>query len=268
MSYFVYILECADGTYYVGTTNDLKRRLLAHNTSAIGAKYTRGRRPVKLVFSEEHPTKSAALKREIEIKRWKKQEKTDLVATSPTESAPSPLKYEVRLNSRAKRLRLTVYPDRRIVVTSPRHHTPDYFEKFVREKEDWLRKQHQFFDKAQPSGRIVDDKKSYAAYKEAALRLVERKIEQYNQHYNFHYDGLRITNSKSQWGSCSAKRILSFNYRIAFLTTEQADYLIVHELCHLKEFNHSPRFWALVAEAIPDYQVARKQLKKEGFSLY
>lgn len=265
MSYFVYILECADGTYYVGITNDLNRRILAHNNLPAGAKYTRGRRPVKLVFQEEYATKSEALKREAEIKSWKRTEKTDLVEQKPTANE---IKYEVRVNRRAKRLRLTVYPDRRVVVTSPRPHTEGYIDKFIREKEDWIRKQLAFFDKAQPTGRTIDEKKSFAAYKEAALRLVERKIKHFNKYYGFDFSGLRITNSKSQWGSCSTQGVLSFNYRIVFIAEKLADYLIVHEICHLKEFNHSPRFWNLVAETIPDFKEAKKELKKEGFSLY
>ena len=67
-SYYVYMVECADGTYYTGITTDLKRRIEEHNTSEKGAKYTRARRPVKLVYSEGHPDKSSASRREWEIK--------------------------------------------------------------------------------------------------------------------------------------------------------------------------------------------------------
>ncbi len=80
-SYYVYMVECADGTYYTGITTDLKRRLNEHNTSEKGAKYTRARRPVKLVYSEEHPDKSSASKREWEIKhRMTRAEKQKLVS--------------------------------------------------------------------------------------------------------------------------------------------------------------------------------------------
>jgi len=66
--YYVYMLECADGTLYTGITTDLERRLEEHNSSDKGAKYTRVRRPVKLVYSEQHPDRSGASKREYEIK--------------------------------------------------------------------------------------------------------------------------------------------------------------------------------------------------------
>ena len=77
--YTVYILECADGTYYTGITTDITRRLEEHNHSPKGAKYTLARRPVSLRYHEEHPGKSQALKREREIKRMKRAEKMVLV---------------------------------------------------------------------------------------------------------------------------------------------------------------------------------------------
>ena len=77
--YYVYILECADGTLYAGSTPNLSKRLLAHQ-SGKGAKYTRGRRPVKLVYQEACDDKSAALKREIAIQRLKRKAKERLIA--------------------------------------------------------------------------------------------------------------------------------------------------------------------------------------------
>ena len=79
MSYFVYILECADKSLYTGYTNDLTKRLKQHNDSKYGANYTKSRRPVILKYSEKFPTKSEALKREIEIKNWTRQQKINLI---------------------------------------------------------------------------------------------------------------------------------------------------------------------------------------------
>ena len=81
MSYFVYILECADKTLYTGITNDIDRRVVAHNTSKTGAKYTRARRPVVLKYTENCGSKSTALKREVEIKKMSKEEKIILINT-------------------------------------------------------------------------------------------------------------------------------------------------------------------------------------------
>lgn len=79
MSYFVYILQCADTTYYTGCTNDLKKRLKEHNTSKNGAKYTRMRRPVVLKYTETFPSISEARSREAEIKRLTRKNKILLV---------------------------------------------------------------------------------------------------------------------------------------------------------------------------------------------
>lgn len=77
--WFVYILRCCDNTLYTGITINLSKRLHEHNHTALGAKYTRARRPVDLVYSEEHPSRSAAASREYTIKRLKKNAKEELV---------------------------------------------------------------------------------------------------------------------------------------------------------------------------------------------
>jgi len=80
--YYVYMLECADGTLYTGITTDLERRLEEHNSSDKGAKYTRVRRPVKLVYSEQHPDRSSASKREYEIKKKMGREQKNRLITA------------------------------------------------------------------------------------------------------------------------------------------------------------------------------------------
>lgn len=80
--YYIYILKCSDGTLYTGSTNDLKKRLHTHNTGKAGAKYTRGRRPVEMIYSEEFKIKSKALKREWEIKRMNRGNKLHLTQRS------------------------------------------------------------------------------------------------------------------------------------------------------------------------------------------
>ena len=77
---YTYILKCQDGSFYTGWTNDLEKRIQAHNAGK-GAKYTKNRRPVKLIYWEEYETKSEAMKREYAIKRMSRQEKEKLVKT-------------------------------------------------------------------------------------------------------------------------------------------------------------------------------------------
>ena len=77
--YYLYILECSDRTLYTGITTDLGRRLAEHNSSALGAKYTAGRRPVKLIYSQEFDTRSAASKAEASIKKLPRLKKLDII---------------------------------------------------------------------------------------------------------------------------------------------------------------------------------------------
>jgi len=98
-------------------------------------------------------------------------------------------------------------------------------------------------------------------HKEAARVLVHAKIAQFNALYNFPFKRVAIRNQKSRWGSCSKKGNLNFNYKLALLPERLVDYVIVHELCHLAEFNHGKNFWNLVAQTIPDYAARRRELK-------
>lgn len=82
MSYFVYILKCADGTYYTGSTNDVEKRVVKHNTHKAGAKYTKSRRPVELIYQEEYETKPEALVRENQIKQLTRKQKEKLLHNS------------------------------------------------------------------------------------------------------------------------------------------------------------------------------------------
>ena|SRR3989338_11284559 len=104
-------------------------------------------------------------------------------------------------------------------------------------------------------------RRDYTRYKEAARALVHARLAHFNMTYGFIWGRVAIRNQKSRWGSCSKKGNLNFSYRIALLPRELADYVIVHELCHLGEFNHSPRFWALVARACPEHRTLRARLR-------
>ena len=79
MAYYVYIVECSDGTYYCGYTNNLDSRIKGHNFLKTGARYTKSRRPVKLKYSEKLQSKTLAMRREIEIKKLTRKEKEALV---------------------------------------------------------------------------------------------------------------------------------------------------------------------------------------------
>lgn len=103
--------------------------------------------------------------------------------------------------------------------------------------------------------------KHYLENKEEARGFINSRLLFFNTHYKFLYKRVSIRNQRSCWGSCSALKNLNFSYRLLFIPQELADYIIVHELCHLKEMNHGPRFWSLVSEMIPDYKARKKALK-------
>ncbi|MDZ7766317.1 MAG: SprT family zinc-dependent metalloprotease [Melioribacteraceae bacterium] len=78
--------------------------------------------------------------------------------------------------------------------------------------------------------------------------------------HGFSFSNIKVKRMKTRWGSCSSKKRLSFNYKLMYFNTKIIDYVIVHELCHLKVMNHSMQFWQLVGSMIPDYRILRKQL--------
>ena len=113
----------------------------------------------------------------------------------------------------------------------------------------------------------------YIKYKEIARALIYTKLDKYNTIYSdkinkdmnehfFKYNRVAIRDQSSRWGSCSSKANLNFNYRLVLLSERQSDYIVVHELCHLKEMNHSSKFWDLVEQGIPDYKNIRAEIKK------
>ena len=106
------------------------------------------------------------------------------------------------------------------------------------------------------------NRRQYIKVKEEARALVRSRLAHFNAHYKLKVGKIFIKNHKSRWGSCSAKGNLNFNYKIAFLPPEITDYIIVHELCHIGEFNHSDRFWRLVGEALPHHKKLRLALRK------
>jgi predicted metal-dependent hydrolase len=111
------------------------------------------------------------------------------------------------------------------------------------------------------SARRQSSRKHYREHKEAARVLVHARLSVLNEHYQFSYNRVAIKDQKSRWGSCSKKGNLNFNYRLLFLPPHLADYVIVHELCHLAEFNHGASFWNRVAEVAPEYRSHRNELR-------
>ena len=172
------------------------------------------------------------------------------------------INYDLRVSKRARRLRLAIYCDGRCIVTAPRF-MPDFLiNKFITEKYDWIINKIDFLKRFNYKYKAGGSREEYLEHKETAEQIAKERIGYFNQFYNFRVNKINVKNQKSRWGSCSKKGNLNFNYKIAALPEELRDYVVVHELCHLAEFNHSKNFWNLVGQAIPDYREIKKEFRK------
>lgn len=158
-------------------------------------------------------------------------------------------------------MRLSIYRDGGFVVTVPRFVGASTAEKFILTKAKWVTDKFDYFKKFTGIHFAPASKKEYALHKEKARVLAASRLAHFNQFYNFKIGKLSIRNQKTRWGSCAKNGNISFNYKIALIPAHMADYIIVHELCHISEFNHSRKFWSLVAQTIPNHTTIRKELK-------
>lgn len=172
---------------------------------------------------------------------------------------------ELVRSTKARSIRISIYPDCKVKVTAPSIVPEFIIKKFVFAKKDWITKKLDHFRRNPVSKErlLLNNlgRKNFLANKDKALSLARSGLEKFNQHYKLSYKKITIRNQKSRWGSCSHNGNLSFNYKIVFLQPELQDFIIVHELCHLKELNHSKKFWDLVGETIPEYRKVRGKLK-------
>jgi predicted metal-dependent hydrolase len=170
--------------------------------------------------------------------------------------------YTVRTSRHARRMRLTVDCAEGVVITMPVFMRASRAEEFIRQKAAWVTKTLKFLREQTVPLPLSGSGLTEAEACRQALSLARARLEYWNKFYQFPYNQVFIKTYKRKWGSCSHRRHLNFNYRIIFLPPELADYIIVHELCHLGEMNHSRRFWNLVAKVMPDYLNRRRSLRR------
>jgi predicted metal-dependent hydrolase len=106
-----------------------------------------------------------------------------------------------------------------------------------------------------------------AFYKQEAARVLAERVQLYAARHGFQVQKIRISSARTRWGSCSARGTLSFTWRLVMAPLEVIDYVVVHELVHLRVRNHSKAFWAAVAEIMPSYKQPRLWLKRHGHTL-
>lgn len=175
--------------------------------------------------------------------------------------AEIPVRFHRRKGMR--RMALSVAPDGLVSLTAARSTPLFLVERFVMSRLEWLRATLDHFGHNHQSyeERRVHEAHLYRHFRDEARRTIEARLRELNRPYQFPVTRICIRNQRSRWGSASATGRLSFNYRLIFLPKHLRDYVIVHELCHLGELNHSPRFWALVAETIPEYRALCRELR-------
>lgn len=164
--------------------------------------------------------------------------------------------------SSRKTLAITVTREGQLLVKAPFSMKEREIERFLRQKRYWIYKQ---------TKRILEQGESVQRsdaeihiLREKARKVLTGRTDYYKQLLDVEYRRLRIGDQKTRWGSCSSKGTISYNWRLVLMPEKIMDYVVVHELCHLLEMNHSAKFWKRVSEVLPDYKDRRKWLKENG----
>jgi len=173
------------------------------------------------------------------------------------------INYISHSTNRNRNVRLTIQPTGHLSVSKPRGLSQRMVKRFICQKADWILEKIDNL-KNQPLDILQQgSQQDYLNNKKKAQELIHDRLNYFNKIYNFSYQRISVRNQRSRWGSCSRQGNLNFNYHLIYLPSRLSDYIIVHELCHLKEMNHSIRFWQLVAQTIPNYKDLRKQLRNK-----
>ncbi len=165
--------------------------------------------------------------------------------------------YILRRSRRVRHIRLGVLPDGTVTVTMPYGIREEVAQRFVSQKEVWIREKKAYFAQHQTEPYIRHTPQEYRRVKEEARRVITEAVERYARGFGFRYRAIAIRNQSTRWGSCSKQGNVNFSYRLLFVPTEVREYVVVHELCHLQEMNHSKKFWSLVGHILPDYRARR-----------
>lgn len=170
--------------------------------------------------------------------------------------------YTIKTHAASRGVKISVRQSGEVVVTKSRRVSDAKVRELVEAKRAWIEEvQAKMAARPQKLLAHYNTAAHYKEHKEAARFFVGQKIAQWNTFYNFPIGTIAIRSQVTRWGSCSRKGNLNFNYKIIFLPEHLADYLVVHELCHLREMNHGQKFWDLVGQAIPAYEQYRKELQ-------
>ena len=180
------------------------------------------------------------------------------------------LQYEL-IRSKRKTLAVQIKPDGSVIVRAPLRLPQRDIDRFLREKSVWieshrakiLRERQQ--EIANPIPALTEEQ--LRRLKRRAAVAIPERLEYFAPLVGVDYGRVTIRSQKTRWGSCSSRGNLNFNCLLLLTPPEVLDYVVVHELCHRKHMNHSPRFWAEVERVMPGYKAAKKWLRDNGTRL-
>jgi predicted metal-dependent hydrolase len=172
------------------------------------------------------------------------------------------VEYELRVSARARYLRVEVPFGGPPLVVVPRRVGRDQVERFLHEKRDWIEAQLARQVPRLDLPRVTEAQaRRLVRFHAGAVCALEAAA------LGVSFARIRVGGQRTRWGSCSPTGTLSFNWRLALAPAEVLDYVAVHEVCHLREPNHSRRFWRLVEERRPGYREQRAWLNEHGSEL-
>lgn len=168
------------------------------------------------------------------------------------------MEYSV-IYSKRRTVALKVTPELKIEVRAPYGMSREMIEEIVSKHRRWIEKRIDTIKKQPIKTPPTQDE--IRELKKRTEELVTPLVERYAPLLGVTYTKITVTSAKNVFGSCTSKKHLNFSFRLSLYPYEAIEYVVVHELCHLKEMNHSPRFWALVERILPDYRKRRDMLK-------
>lgn len=165
------------------------------------------------------------------------------------------------IRSRRRTMSIQIEGDGRVIVRTPNSVSRREVEEFLRKKIAWILKNRKKMEEARRRKPVVTEAMRREGI-EKALKLIPGRVEYYAGLMGITYGRITIREQKTRWGSCSGKGNLNFNWKLVLAPPEVLDYVVVHELAHRREMNHSAAFWRIVEQVIPDYRERRRFLKE------
>ena len=167
------------------------------------------------------------------------------------------------IRSRRKTIAIQIDREGQVIVRTPYGITKRQVEEFLDEKKDWILQTRQRVEKRKTEQIPISEEVRREGI-ERAKRIFPERTAYFAKRMGVDYGRITIREQKTRWGSCSSKGNLNFNCLLMLAPPEIIDYVVVHELCHRKEMNHSKNFWREVEKILPDYKKSVLWLKNEG----